>query len=199
MKKCGILWKYVLVYAPMSSTKAEKTVGTMNKSITEMMREKRWDRTSIATPVLSGYRQKAVSGKRSPLQVLYGVLLRFTGDDMNPLGVSTEDMECGMSELPTVQSRSAYKAYRHFSDQHISHKPCVVQFYDGDEILVARGKAFGSTKMMAFETKWQGPCLGLQVQHPLYMLRSKGDKFSRSPVHARRLRLYYRCLEHLSA
>lgn len=37
-----------------------------------------------------------------------------------------------------------------------------------DELLLAKGKAFGTMKTGAFQTKWYGPCLIVVANHSVY-------------------------------
>lgn len=182
MKKYGIPCKLVLAYAPMSNGKAERMAGTIKKSI------KKWCKTMGEIGRTLWFHSYLDIHEKQLLEtlsvsastwssVIHGVPSRFTGDKMIPPSFSTRNTECWTLELLVVQSSRVKKAERSSFGQHLFDKHNVVQSSVGEEVLVAKGKTYGSAEIRDFERKWYGPCLLLQAQHPGYVLQFKGIWF----------------------
>ena len=76
MSRQGIAWKPVVAYAPMYNGKAERTIGTIKRSIRKTLLGKRdatskWE--SALKQILYGYRRRRLSDGFSPFELMYGV------------------------------------------------------------------------------------------------------------------------------
>lgn len=81
------------------------------------------------------------------------------------------------------------------TDSEVERK--IATFDVGDEVWIAKGKAFGIAMTRAFETNCYGPGTITKARHPRYALRTAGNKVTQEAIHVRRLRLFHRRPGHL--
>ena len=163
----GIQWQPVLAYAPMSSGRAERMIGTIKRSLSKTAyRDRlRWDRELPS--VLYGYRRRRLREGYPPFQLLYGVSPRMNGFEPRPLLHVATDADRSREILATDAARATRADIQ--NTPRDSSKIKERRFTVGDQALVAKGKSFLG-KLPAFTSKFTGPCRAVKANHPRYHL-----------------------------
>lgn len=187
MEAHGVKWKTVAEYAPMSNGRAERMVGTVKKAIAKTLLNEDTTWVQSIPQVLYGYRRRRLAGDLSPFQLMYGVVPRFSSLDPSPLLDDPADQHARTLELFAIQSARAGRDLPRGPSSSDD-----VRYSVGDQVMVAKGRAFGAVKLPVWECKWFGPCVVETALHPRYTLRSSNGKITRRPIHGRRLRLFHR-------
>ena len=190
MKNIGTRWKTVAAYAPMSNGRAERMVGTIKRSVGKMVYRERHTWDEKLPHALYGYRRRHLDSGLSPFQLLYGVVprMKYQPDSGDLAEGATEEQRS--FELMALSAHRASRVVEKNTPRRVLTEPKL--FEVGDVVLVARGQSPASTaKWPAFTTKYYGPCLVVHARHPRYTLKSPHGRYSRSDIHARRLRLFH--------
>ena len=186
MVQHGINRRTVLAYAPMSNGRAERMVGTVKTAVRKTVLETgmEWDKALIQ--ILYGYCGRALSNDVSPFELMYGVPPRT--DPRAEIGPSLVVPSSDIYRRLELLAGSVPRAIRSGASEEKRIAVASSHFFrQGEEVLVARGTAFGGTKWPANVSKFYGPCRILEARHPRYVLESRHGRISRKPIHARRV------------
>ena len=187
MAHCGISWKTVAAYAPVSNGKAERMVGTIKKATGRLAKNRKdWHKHYMAA--VRGYRVRPLFHGKSPFELLYGCRPRIIPGGAPVLSACTEgERFVELMSLDGIRATHAKKI-----EDSRKRVATTEEFAVGCSVLVAYGKALDPTfKWPAFKPKYYGPCTIVKSKHPLYSLTSDGGRRTRTGIHARRLRLYH--------
>lgn len=163
MVKQNIAWKKVLVYTPMSNDKAEKMVGTMEKSISIILYKDLHHRDKAIHCLLVGYRRRCCFSGWPAFELLYSItsrthLERIVGDRLKDLEESERTVE--VSALVSLRS-----SHTQFANEPWEVTPGQTSA-ESHLLLVTHGNSLTSTvKLSAFSSRYYGPYRVVQERH----------------------------------